>query len=224
MDMAGASELINSLREEFSPVSQRIRDHPYVTALEEGTIPTEGLSLFAGEQYHTIKNDLRSFALLLSRQQDTRLMRFLVGSVVYEATALETLFDFAAAVGMTQESMEVYQPLAGAHAYTTFLGTTAAYGTVGEMAAAYVIDLEGWGGNCSAISRALRNRYGFGESEVRFFDHFAAEDPDFERRSLETIDIGLDAGLEPRAIRRTARLMLEYELMYWDALLEASIP
>ena len=222
--MVGATELISSLRDELTPVSERIRHHPYVTALEEGTIPTERLSLFAGEQYHTIKNDLRSFALLLSRQQDTRLMRFLVGSVVYEAAALEALYDFAAALGMTQESMEAYQPLAGAHAYTTFLGITAAYGTVGEMAAAYVIDLEGWGGNCRKISKALRNRYGFSEADVSFFDHFAAEDPDFERRSLEMIDIGLDAGLEPLAVRRTSRLMLEYELMYWDALLEASAP
>jgi len=220
--MADAFELINSLRGELSPLSARVRQHPYVTALENRAIPQERLSLFAGEQYHTIKNDLRSFALLLSRQQDTRLMRFVVGSVGYEATALEALFEFARALGMTEDALQAYEPLAGAHAYTAFLGTTAAYGTVPEMAAAYVIDLEGWGGNCGAISRALRDRYGFKAPDVRFFDHFAAEDPDFERRSLEAIDIGLAAGVGPLTIGRTARLMLEYELMYWDTLLEAS--
>jgi pyrroloquinoline quinone (PQQ) biosynthesis protein C len=220
--MPAAPELVGSLRDEFAHLSERIRHHPYIAALETEAIPRERLGLFAGEQYHTIKNDLRSFALILSRQQDTRLMRFLVGSVSYEATALDALLDFAGALGMTEDVLKAYEPLAGAQAYTAFLGITAAYGTAAEMAAAYVIDLEGWGGNCGAISRALRNRYGFKDSDVRFFDHFAAEDPEFERRSLEVIDIGLAAGVDETAIGRTARLMLEYELMYWDALLEAS--
>jgi pyrroloquinoline quinone (PQQ) biosynthesis protein C len=219
-----ASELINALRNELRPLSEKIRNHPYIGLLESGNMPRDRLSLIAGEQYHTIRNDLRSFGLLLSREQDTRLMRFVVGNIDYEAAAFDALFDFAHAIGMTEAELQAYQPMAGSHAYTAFLATTAAYGTVPEMAAAYVIDLEGWGGNCGAISLALRGNYGFEASGVRFFDHFAAEDPDFERQSLEVIDIGLAGSADSLGIRRTVRLMLEYELMYWDALHEASKP
>jgi pyrroloquinoline quinone (PQQ) biosynthesis protein C len=218
-----ASSLIAALRHELAPISENIRNHPYIGALERGEVPRDKLSIVAGEQYFTIKNDLRSFSVLLARQQDTRLMRFVTGSVNYEAAALAALFDFAAALGLGEDDLRWYQPLAGAQAYTSFLGLTAFYGSVAEMAAAYVVDLEGWGGNCGAMSRILKERYGFDESKVRFFDHFAAEDPEFEPRSFEVIDIGLEQGVDSRDIARTARLMLEYELMYWDALHAASV-
>jgi hypothetical protein len=149
-------------------------------------------------------------------------MRYLLGSISYEAEALEAPSPFTQALGLSQDDLEAYEPLAGAHAYTAFLATTAAYGSAAEMAGAFVIDLEGWGSNCRAMSRIFKRRYGFSEGDVSFFDHFGAEDPDFEPRSLAIVEAGLAAGVEPRAIRRTARLMLEYELMYWDAIHEAS--
>ena len=222
--MTNASELVTSLRRDLAPVAERIRNHPYILSLDRGDVPRDKLAIVAGEQYFTIKNDLRSFAVLLSRQQDVRLMRFVTASVNYEAAALDALFDFATALGLSEDDLQAYQPLAGAHAYTSFLGLTAFYGSVAEMAAAYVVDLDGWGGNCGAMSRILKQRYGFDEAQVRFFDHFAAEDPEFEPRSFEVIDTGLAQGVEPRDIARTARLMLEYELMYWDALHAASLP
>ena len=221
--MPAAADLIASLRAELAPLSAKIRDHPYLASLASAAIPRDRLGLFAGEQYHIIKNDMRSFALLLSRQHDDELLRFLMGSVSYEAAAFEALFDFAAALGLTEADLQAYEPLAGAHAYTAFLALTAAYGAAAEMAAAFIIDLEGWGGNCRSISRSLKERYGFDALQVRFFDHFGAEDPEFEPRSLAVVATGLASGDDPRTIRRTARLMLEYELMFWDALYQASI-
>ena len=59
------------------------------------------------------------------------------------------------------------------------------------------------------------------------FDHFAADDPTFESRSLDVIDSVLakavDRGAVERSIRRTARLMMTYEAMYWDTLYGASM-
>lgn len=214
--MPDARELIESLRAELAPISERIRNHPYIAALESGSIARERLKLFAGEQYHIIRNDLRSFARLLSREENFAVQRTLLESTRYEAAALSALFDFAAALGLGEADLQAYEPEPGAHAYTAFLGLIASHGSAAEMAGAFVIDLEGWGGNCRAMSRILRQRYGFRDSEVRFFDHFGAEDPDFEPRSLAVVQAGLDAGVEPRAIRRAGRLMLEYEVMYWD--------
>lgn len=221
--MPDARELVASLRSELAPLSARIRGHPYIAALEARSIRRERLALFAGEQFHIIRNDLRSFARLLSGQLDFAVQRFLLASVEYEAAAFDALFAFASALGLSEPDLQAYEPTAGAHSYTAFLGLTAANGTAAEMAGAFVIDLEGWGGNCRAMSRILKERYGFGESQVRFFDHFGAEDPEFEPRSLAVVDAGLQSGVEPRAIRRCARLMLEYEVMYWDSVHEASI-
>jgi len=220
--MPSAQELVLALRNELAPTSDKIRHHPYITALENGGITKDRLRLFAGEQFHIIRHDLRSFALLLSRQADPFVSRFLRGSVAYEAAALDALPGFAQALGMTQADLVAYEPLPEAHAYTAFLALTAVHHSAAEMAAAFVIDLEGWGGNCGAMSRILKERYGLSQSAVAFFDHFAAEDPEFEANSLQVVEIGLRAGVEPTEIGHTSRLMLEYELMYWDGVFKAS--
>jgi pyrroloquinoline quinone (PQQ) biosynthesis protein C len=220
--VSAATELIAATRAELAPTAAAVRDHAYVKAILAGEIPRDRLSIFAGEQYQIIKNDMRSFAVLLSRQADADLRRFLLASVEYESAAFDALVPFAEAVGLDAAALEAYQPLAGAHAYTAFLALTAMYGSAAEMAAAFVIDLEGWGGNCRAMSAALKARYGLTPAQVRFFDHFGAEDTAFEGRSLAVVEAGLAGGVDPNAVRRTARLMLEYELLYWDTVYAAS--
>jgi pyrroloquinoline quinone (PQQ) biosynthesis protein C len=222
-----ARELIAGIRLELAPLSARVGSHPYIDALGEQGIAREKLRLFAGEQYHIIRNDVRSFAILLARQEDAGTRRFLVGSVEFEQAAFEALFPFAAALGMSETDLDAYEPMPGAHAYTAFLAETAMYASAADMAGAFIVDLEGWGGNCGAMSRALKEGYGFRADQLAFFDHFAAGDPTFEPRSLEVIDRFLnsssDADAAARSIRRTARLMMSYEVMYWDAMLEASL-
>jgi thiaminase len=225
--MTGAADLIATIRYEVEPLSSAVRNHRYIRALTEGKVPREALRIFAGEQYHIIKNDMRSFAVLLSRQEDAEVRRFLLGSVEYEAGAFDALFPFARALGMSDGDLEAYEPLPGAHAYTAFLALTAAYGSAADMAGAFVVDLEGWGGNCRDLSRLLREKHGLTGDQVAFFDHFGADDPAFESRSLALIDLVLDSagdrGALERSIKRTARLMMSYELMYWDTLYEASV-
>jgi thiaminase len=222
-----ATSLMAEIRRDLEPLSSRVRSHPYITALSDGSIARDKLRIFAGEQYHIIKHDIRSFALLLSREEDSDIRTFLTGSVEFEMAAFDHVFPFAGALGMTQADLEAHQPLPGAHAYTAFLALTAMYGSAADMAGAFIVDLEGWGGNCAEMSRILKDRYGFNAPEVAFFDHFAADDPTFESRSLDVIDRVLaaspDRAAAERNIRRTARLMINYEVMYWDALLEASL-
>jgi thiaminase len=225
--MVQAASLIAAIRSELEPLVARVRGHAYIKALEAGSIPRDRLRVFAGEQYHIIKHDVRSFALLLSRQDDPEVRSFLLGSIEFEAAAFDAIFPFAGALGMTIDDLEAYEPLPGAHAYTAFLALTAMYGNAADMAGAFIVDLEGWGGNCRELSRILKERYGFTAPEVAFFDHFGADDPSFEPRSLDLIDRVLTASAAPhaaaRSVRRTARLMMSYEVMYWDALYEASL-
>ncbi len=218
-----ASALVAQIRAELAGLSARIHDHPYLQALSRRSVPRDKLRLFAGEQYNIIKNDMRSFSILVSRQDDWPVRRFFLESPPYEAVAFEALLSFAGALGMTEADLEAYEPLPGAHAYTAFLALTAMYASAAEMTAAFIIDMDGWGGNCRRMSLTLQSEYGFAPEEVRFFDHFAAEDTDFEARSLVVVDAGLRAGVSALAVRRTSRLMLSYELLYWDTLYEASM-
>jgi hypothetical protein len=58
---------------------------------------------------------------------------------------------------------------------------------------------------------------------VAFFDAFAEPAPQFEADSLRVIQDGLDRGVDPAAVARAARLIQAYELMYWDAVHQASV-
>ncbi len=66
--MADARELIAETRAQLKAVEDKLFAHPYLSAVEEGRISKEKLRLFAGEQYHIVNSDLRSVALLVSRQ------------------------------------------------------------------------------------------------------------------------------------------------------------
>ena len=221
--MAQVGTLIREIRDQLRPVEAKVRQHPYIEALRQGRIEQERLRIFAGEQYHIICSDLRSFALLVSRygsESDAR--QFLFDSLQGEAAALEALWAFAAALGMDEAALESYEPLPGAHAYAAYVAWLAAYGSVAEVAGAFLVNLEAWGANCGAMSEALRENYGLQRSQVTFFDMFAAPPEGFEERASALIARGLERGVEPRAIKRAARLLQGYELMYWDTLYQAS--
>ena len=69
------------------------------------------------------------------------------------------------------------------------------------------------------LSRALSGGYGLGREQVRFFDQFAEPAPEFEPAALSVIAAGLERGVPERLVRRAARLLQSYELLYWDTLL-----
>jgi len=94
-----------------------------------------------------------------------------------------------------------------------------AYGSDAEVAAAYLVNFPAWGESCARLSRALTGRYGLTPDQVRFFDLFAEPDGGFEENARRVIAAGLERGVSERRIRRAARLLQGYELMYWDTLL-----
>ena len=57
-------------------------------------------------------------------------------------------------------------------------------------------------------------------SDVRSVAHLASRFAgDFETPALAVIEAGLQRGVPERRIRRAARLLQGYELLYWDTLL-----
>jgi thiaminase len=220
--MVNAEALLDEIREELQPVNEQLLRHPYVQALEDGKIGREKLRLFAGEQYVIIASDLGSVAYLVSRFGGSPSRDFFLGILQGERAAWEALLTFAHALGLSETQLTEHEPLPGAHAYTCYMAWLALYASDAEIAAAYLVNFPAWGQNCGRLSRVLKERFGLGEKETAFFDLFASPPATFEADSLSVIQRGLDHGAEPRLIRRAARLLQAYELMYWDTLYAAS--
>lgn len=220
--MADARELIETTRAQLKPVEERLTAHPYLAALEEGRIPREKLRLVAGEQYYIIKSDLRSIALLINRQGHGPSRDYLLGALQGEAAAIDALLVFAQALGMREDDLRAYDPLPGCQAYPAYVTWLAAYGSDADFAAAFLVNLPAWGRNCGRMSAALKDKYGLSAEAAAFFDLFASPPPEFEENSLRVIQAGLNRGVDPRGVARSARLIQAYELMYWDTLYEVS--
>jgi thiaminase len=220
--MPRADQLVEEIRRDLKEVEARIAGHPYLAALEQGGIAREKLRLFAGEQHHIVGSDMRSFALLVGRYGDSLSGRFFLDMVQGEKAALEALAAFAAAVGMSQEDLQAYEPTAGAQAYPSYVAWLALHASDAEVAGAFVVNLSAWGANCAAASRSLQDRYGLSRQQVEFFELFAVPSPEFERAALDVVEAGLARGAEPRLIRRAGRLLQGYELLFWDAVFATS--
>ena len=65
--MRDARSFMEEVRRDLESVEREIRSHPYLAELEAGRIRREDRKRFAGEQYHVIRSDLRSVALLVNR-------------------------------------------------------------------------------------------------------------------------------------------------------------
>lgn len=222
--MSQAEQVVKEAREAIRVVEERLEHHPYLEALEGRRIPKERLGLFAGQQTHIIESDLRSVALAVTRAETLTARGFFMDVLQGEQAAWEALKAFARAVGLPEGRAAAVEPLPGAFAYSAYVAWLALYASSAEFAGAFLINLPAWGANCGRMSRVLRANYGLGAGDVAFFDLFATGSPEFERAALAVIDEGLARGVRPEQIRRAARLLQGYELLYWDTLHEASRP
>lgn len=219
---ARAQALVHTIHDGLRPMELQLRQHPYVQALEEGRLPPSQLRLFVGEQSSIIPSDLRSIALLISRSTALASQQFFRAVLNGEAAALEALETLATAMRMSPADRDAYEPTPGAQAYSAYLAWLCLYGSEAEVAAALSVNFAAWGANCGRIAQALRQRYGWQEEAVRFFTQFATAPPDVSPQALAVIEAGLARGVETHRIIRAARMLQEYELMFWDTLLALS--
>ena len=215
---SSAQALVHTIQEALQPMEQRLRQHAYLQALEEGRLTPSQLRYFVGEQSHIIPSDLRSIALLISRCATPASQQFFRAVLDGEAAALEALEPLATAVGMAPADLDAYEPALGAQAYSAYLAWLCLYGSEAEVAAALSVNFAAWGASCGRMAQVLRQRYGWQEAAVQFFTQFAAAPPDVSLPALMVIETGLQQGVEARRIVRAARMLQGYELMFWDTL------
>ena len=221
--MVCAEDLIGQIRRELEPVEARIRDHPYLQALDQGQILKERLGIFVGEQHITIESDLRSVASMVARSEHPRTRRFFLSILPGEDAAFGALHDLATALGLDEPWLQAYEPTPEAQAYGHFVAWLACYGSPAEMATALAVNFPAWGANCGRVGAALRDNYGLSKEATAFFDLFSGPTPSgFEEGVRSVTDDGLRRGVGENQMKRAARLLQSYELMFWDGVHRAS--
>jgi pyrroloquinoline quinone (PQQ) biosynthesis protein C len=204
------------------PFNQRTEDalanHPLVVAAEAGTMPLEVARLVLLEEFSIETNDLRSMALALARHGEApAAAAFFQSSVNSESIAREKLVQTAHALGVSPATLEAYEPMTTAHAYTAYLAELSSYGGMASVAAGFAVNFPAYGRMCGRVGRALVAHYNLTEADVGFFSWFAAPVPSFDDSATAVISEGMRRGETPDEIRRGGRLLQGYELMFWDS-------
>jgi len=210
-----AGDLLGRVREAIRADASRNR---FVDLLEADGVPRERLTWLAGEQFHIVGSDQRSFALLAARFPDPPAGEMFLSLAQGELRALRLLADFAAALGWGQRELRAYEPRPLAQAYPAYLAWSALSGTCSGVALAMLANLEEWGGYCARIAEALVTRYDLPEAAVGFFRFFAGPAPGFTEQATSVVAAGLAAGEDPQLAVRAALALHAYETAFWDAL------
>jgi pyrroloquinoline quinone (PQQ) biosynthesis protein C len=222
--MPDAQELLHQIQRELAPVEARLRDHPYLLALEQGRVPRERLSVFVGEQHTTIESDLRSLATLVARSDSLLSRRLFLSILPGEDAAFSALQTLALALGLNQGWLQTYEPTPETQAYSHYVAWLAHYASPAEMAGALAVNFPAWGSNCARMGAALRQRYSLSAEATDFFSLFSGASPSqFEEGVKRVIDDGLGREVKVDQVRRAARLLQSYELMFWDGIHRASM-
>ncbi|MDT0382139.1 hypothetical protein RM572_25590 [Streptomyces sp. DSM 42041] len=207
--------LIHSARQRMA---EQPTDNRFLDLLEAGQVSKEHLCRLAGELYHLVRSDGRSFDLLASRfSQDPAGDLFSV-MAEGELEALSLLLNFAEALNMNEEQLAAYEPEPLAHAYPAYLAQTAAFGTRSDMVLALLANVEESGQHYARAAAALESRYGFDEKAIEHFHFFADTPQDLLDQAVATLQAGLADGDEPAAAVRTAWMVNAYENCFWQTL------
>ena len=218
-------DFIERIKSELSTTIDAIHNHEYIDALDKYEIRKEKLQIFVFEQYHIIANDRRNFALMISKASNDIASVLFTDCLNAEIDALKNLSAMAKELNIDDRKIDYYQPLAGCQAYTNYLTRLAMYGSDAEILSALLIDLPVWGNNCGKISYILQENYGFTRKSCKFLDNFAIPLPeDFISKSKELIMSSInDSPLNEKKIRIATRMIIDYELTFWDTIYKHSI-
>lgn len=214
--VTSADELVRRARQETPRSGSRFLD-----LLEAGSVTRHGLRRLAGEQYHIVRSDRRSFAFFAARFPEPPAGEMFLTLAAGESEALRLLDEFAAALDWDEGDLRAYEPHPLAQTYPAYLAQSALSGTRSAMALAMLANLGEWGEYCGRAAEALTGRYGLTGTAVGFFRFFAAPPPDLAERATAVIEQGLRSGDDPREALRAARMLHAYETAFWDALVEA---
>jgi Putative transcription activator len=210
------------LTENLDSLRQKIVDHPLWTEIEQGRLPIERLRLFALQDAFLVKQMYRLDAMAIAGEDDIEAQLLLIQKLVPKVGGHDILMRFGEAVGLRREDFEEIEPLAGCMALLNYFCWMLSYGTHGERLAAISASEDIFIKICLRIAPSLIKHYGLTEEQVFFFSW---------QKGLEEHVTPIDQQLLQRyndpadriKITRAVRLSYEYELMFYDTILNTPL-
>jgi len=215
-----ARALVLQIRSDLAAVEDEIRNAPFLSAVEAGTVSVEQIAAVAAEEYSIIRSDMQSFAHMAERWDTPHGSHFFGALAEGEALALPLLLDFGNHVGLDEHALAAYEPRPKSQTFPSRVAWIAANADRASAAASFLVNFGVFGENMARMRAALISVYGFAPEEIEFFTFFAEPIPGFEEDALKVIAAGLLEGACPRDVRRSARLLQAYELDFWQAAAE----
>ncbi len=219
--MNAVTDVLNSVR---LRIDKDTAPNRYLEALEEGRLPRKRLHWLAGELFHLVGSDRRSFALLASRFPAPPTGDLYLAMAQGEGEALALLGDFAAAIGMTEPDLRAYEPQPLTQAYPAYLVRSALYGASCDIALALLANVKKSAETYSRVADALVSRYDFEERALSHFRYFADTPPSLLEQATAALSAGLAAGDDPRTAIRCAQTVHALENAFWNCLADGLEP
>ncbi len=200
-----------SLRQETTPIWERIFAHPFLDEIQSATLPMEKFRYYVVQDYHYLAKFGQVVATALSKAPDSETLRALTRRITtpVERPLHTKMFDL---LDMTEADAERHNPSPTNLAYCNHMLTAAAQGGVGEAAAALL--------PCPWTYHEIGARISVPEHPV--FSYWAEPYRDglLEESTAawrELVDrFGIDGG---DAVRRRMRhafvISSRYEFMFW---------
>ena len=203
------------LSEDIASLRQRLLDHALWRGITEGTLAPARLRIFALQDWWLVREAYRLDALAIAHMPDLETQELLIAKLQAKVGGYKLLLRFGEAFGLSKEDFAAVEPLAGCMALTTFFYWMLAYGQPEEKLAAVGASEDIFIQICARVGPALQRNYGLTEEQVEFF---SAHKEIGER--VDPIDATLlERYTEPGQkanIRRAIRLSHEFELMFYD--------
>lgn len=216
-----ASGLLEQIRSDLAPLIKKITTHPYLDALEQGRVPKESLKVLATQQYTIVSNGIRNIALIVSRFGHLPSRKVLNDFLQAEFAVHEAVRKFAKAIGLGEDELQQAKILPGALMFSYYETFICLYGSDADLIMAFFFDAQVWIANARRVSKALQAHYGLSQEDVTFFEMYANYQAS-EGEVIPPVQAALDRGVPAHQIYEATRLLLEYELRFWDALAEAA--
>jgi thiaminase/transcriptional activator TenA len=132
----GNKSFSDELREEASPIWERILEHPFLSEMGEGSLPLEKFRFYVKQDYAYLVEFARCLGLAAAKTDDMDTMRtiadLLKASLTVEIEMLERLCE---KIGVSPDELRGAEAVPTNFAYTRHLLHVAYSGTVGEIMA-----------------------------------------------------------------------------------------
>jgi len=211
------------ITDDIRHLRQQLLHHPLWSGIEAGTLERSRLRVFALQDWWLVREAYRLDALAIAAASDLEVQELLISKLIPKIGGYKLLLRFGEALGLSQTDFDAVEPLAGCMALTNFFYWMLAYGSPGEKLAAVGASEDIFVQICARIGPALQRNYGLSPEQVAFFmahDEIGAHVTPVDEIMLARYSTSTT---ERPLIIRAIRLSHEFELMFYDTILTASI-